>query len=85
MHFYKIQAEHIRRIDIGLAAEDMEAIMGVDMLVAGRDPMFDNFGVWIMSSQTPVGDELCEIVWRYNNDAWCQKTEITEEEAENYF
>lgn len=84
MHYYKIQAERIGRLDIGRAADDMQTELHVIMMAAGRDEMFDHNAVWIVASEEQLGHELQDIVWRYNAGAWCAMTEIDEDFAESY-
>lgn len=84
MNYYKISAEHIGRLDIGKAAEEMERIPGLIVMNAGRDDVFDRHGQWIIASEKDLGDQLQDIVWRYNGGAWCQQTKINEEIADAY-
>lgn len=84
MKYYKIEAEHIRRLDIGKIAESMEKIPGVIMMSAGDDPIFDKQAVWIVACEEAPGETLRDIVWQYNNGAWCRQVEIDEESADSY-
>ena len=82
MTFYRINAENIGRLDIGKAAEEMSSA-GVDVIAWGRDEIFEGHAVWIVSA-ADLGEQLRDIVWRYNGGAWCQQVEISEEEIEEY-
>jgi hypothetical protein len=84
MHYYKVQAEHISRVKIGMAADDMEDQLNVIVMTAGRDEVFDRNGVWIVASEHKLDNELQDIVWRYIAGAWCAMTEINEEMADSY-
>jgi hypothetical protein len=84
MHYYKVRAEHIGRLDIGRAADHMQTELHVIMMAAGRDPIFDTQAVWIVASEFELGHELQDIVWRYNGGNWCEQTKIDEELAETY-
>lgn len=83
MHYYKVQAEHVSRLDIGKAAEEMERL-GAMVMIAARDEVFDNEAVWIVASEEKLGDQLQDIVWRYNDGAWCNMHEIDEDLADSY-
>lgn len=83
MHYYKIQAERIGQLDISRAAEEMEKL-GAMVMSAGRDEVFDRNGVWIVASEEKLGNELQDIVWRYNDGAWCSMHEINEDLADAY-
>jgi hypothetical protein len=83
MHYYKVAAENIRRLDIGKAAEEMEQL-GVIVMTAGRDDVFDKEAVWILASENKLGNQPKDIVWRYNDGAWCAINEINEEVADSY-
>lgn len=83
-HYYKVSAEHIGRLNIGKAADDMENQLGVEIMAAGRDPVFDHYGLWVVFSEEKLGNQLQDIVWRYNNGAWCEQTEIDDETADSY-
>jgi hypothetical protein len=84
VHYYKVSAEHVNRLDIGRAADAMEHIPGVLIMAAGRDEVFDRCGVWIVCSEQDLGNQLQDIVWRYNNGAWCEQTKIDFDIAESY-
>jgi hypothetical protein len=84
MHYYKVSAEHIRRLDIGRAADDMQTELHVIVMTAGRDEVFDRQGIWIVASEKKLGNQLQDIVWRYNSGHWCAVTELAEELAESY-
>jgi hypothetical protein len=82
MHYYRISAEHISRLDIGKAAREMESIPGVIMMACGRDHIFERHGQWVVASESDLGNQLQDIVWRYNGGAWCEQTTMSETEAE---
>lgn len=83
MRYYKIQAEHVGRLEISRAAEEMEKL-GAMVMSAGRDEVFDQNGVWIVAAEEKLGNQLQDIVWRYNDGAWCSMNEIDEELADAY-
>ena len=83
MHYYKIIAEHVGRTKVRLASDDMEAIPGLIVMAAGMDPMFDHQGIWVVAAPEKLGNQLQDIVWRYNGGAWCEQKEIAEEYADS--
>lgn len=84
MHYYKVEAEHVRRIDIGAVADQMQRLQGVEVVARGRDPVFDSNAVWIVVSEHGLGNKLQDIVWEYNSGAWCNQIELSEHEFEDY-
>jgi hypothetical protein len=84
MYYYKVSAEHVSRIDVGKAADEMEKIPGVMIMTAGMDDLFERNGVWIVASEEMLGNQLQDIVWRYNNGAWCAQSKIDGDTADSY-
>jgi hypothetical protein len=84
MYYYKVSAEHVSRIDVGKAADEMEKIPGVMIMTAGMDDLFERNGLWVVASEEMLGNQLQDIVWRYNGGAWCAQFKIDEEIADSY-
>lgn len=84
MRYYRVRAEHVRQLAIGLAAEQMEEIPGVILMAAGADGVFDRQAIWVLASELALGNQLQDIVWRYNGGNWCEVAEIDEETAEGF-
>lgn len=84
MHYYKVEAEHVRKIDIGIVAEQMQKLQGVEVAASGRDLVFDSNAIWVLFSERRLGTQLQDIVWKFNDGSYCEVIELDFEEFENY-
>jgi len=83
MYYYKIKAEHIGRLNISKAAEEMQQLPGTIIMTAGLDDIFEQCGVWVVATEQKLGNQLQDIVWRWNGGNWCEQIEISEDYADS--
>ena len=81
MKFYRIDAEHVPQSQLENLCDELESA-GHEVMAAGMDPVFDHNIVIAIFAASKLKNEARDIVWKYNNGAWCAQKEISEDEAD---
>lgn len=82
MKHYKIEAEHIDRRMLDTIADAVGELPHVEVMAIGMDDTFDRQLSLVVFAERPVKNEIRDIVWLFNNGAWCRQVEISEEAAD---
>lgn len=85
MHWYRIRAEHVSKLDISKITAEMEALdPGIEVIASGPCHIFEGDALWIVQSHEAMGNQLQDVVWRYNNGACCDQSEIEQDQVEDW-